>query len=219
MIHTTGFSIGNAHSSFYNGSRFAEATGAIIVTLTYRLNIFGFPGAPNSVQNVGLRDQRRAVEWIHQNIASFGGDPAKVTIFGQSSGGVAADWWTFAYKDDPLVSGIISESGNAFSFPLNTPEQQTKNWYNVSAALGCDVSADTVACVRGKDWQHVLAAAAKLPAAQGGNPVRSMPAFYPTVDNKTVFSGYSSLLKDGRFAKIVSTNRLLQKCSLQTILR
>jgi cholinesterase len=44
-----GFSIGNAHSSFYNGSRFAEATGAIIVTLTYRLNVFGFPGAPGNV--------------------------------------------------------------------------------------------------------------------------------------------------------------------------
>jgi cholinesterase len=167
-----GFSIGNAHSSFYNGSRFAEATGAIIVTLTYRLNVFGFPGAPGNVQNLGLRDQRRAVEW--------------------------------AYQDRPLVSGIISESGNAFSFPLNTHEQQTKNWYNVSATLGCRSSGDTLDCVRAKDWKVVLAAAAKLPATPGGNPVRSTPAFYPTVDNVTVFSGYASLLKQGKFAKIVS---------------
>jgi cholinesterase len=57
------------------------------------------------------------VEWVHQNIANFGGDASKVTIFGQSSGGVAADWWTYAYKDEPLVNGIIMESGNAFSFP------------------------------------------------------------------------------------------------------
>lgn len=219
MTLIIGFSIGNTHSSFYNGSRFAEATGAIIVTLTYRLNVFGFPGAPDSAQNLGLRDQRRAVEWIKQNIASFGGDPAKVTIFGQSSGGVAADWWTFAYKDEPLVNGIVSESGNAFSFPLNTPEQQTKNWYNVSATLGCGVSGDTVACVRAKDWQEVLAAAAKLPAAPGGNPVRSTPAFYPTVDNKTVFNGYASLLKQGKFAKIVSIHGLLQKLSPQMIQR
>ena len=201
---TTGFSIGNAHSSFYNGSRFAEATGAIIVTLTYRLGVFGFPGAPDNVQNLGLRDQRRAIEWVHQNIAGFGGDPAKVTIFGQSSGGVAADWWTFAYRDKPIVNGIISESGNAFSFPLNGREQQTRNWYNVSATLGCGSAGDTLACVRTKEWRDVLAAAARLPAAPGGNPVRSTPAFYPTVDNETVFSGYASLLEQGRFAKIVS---------------
>jgi cholinesterase len=144
------------------------------------------------------------VEWVHQNIAAFGGDPAKVTIFGQSSGGVAADWWTFAYRDSPLVSGIISESGNAFSFPLNARELQVRNWYNMSATLGCGSSGDTLACVRGKDWRDVLAAAAKLPAAPGGNPVRSTPAFYPTVDNETVFSGYASLLEQGRFAKIVS---------------
>jgi carboxylesterase type B len=200
----TGFSIGNAHSSFYNGSRFAEATGAIIVTLTYRLNVFGFPGAPGNVQNLGFRDQRRAVEWVHQNIANFGGDSSKITIFGQSSGGVAADWWTFAYQDNPLISGIVSESGNAFSFPLNTHEQQTKNWYNVSATLGCGSSGATLDCVRAKGWKDVLAAAAKLPASPGGNPVRSTPAFYPTVDNVTVFSGYASLLEQGKFAKIVS---------------
>ncbi|GAB7325729.1 hypothetical protein MBLNU13_g09689t2 [Cladosporium sp. NU13] len=202
FFHGGRFSIGNAHSSFYNGSRFAEATGAIIVTLTYRLNIFGFPGAPDKLQNLGLRDQRRAIEWVHQNIAGFGGDPAKVTIFGQSSGGVAADWWTFAYKDEPIVNGIISESGNAFSFPLNGRELQTRNWYNVSASLGCGGEGDTLDCVRTNDWRDVLAAAAKLPAAPGGNPVRSTPAFYPTVDNDTVFSGYASLLEQGNFAKI-----------------
>jgi cholinesterase len=203
-----GFSIGNAHSSFYNGSRFSEATGAVVVTLTYRLGVFGFPGAPDNAQNLGLRDQRRAVKWVHQNIAEFGGDTAKITIFGQSSGGVAADWWTFAYKDTPLVNGIISESGNAFSFSLNTREQQTKNWYNVSAALGCASIGNTLDCVRSKDVHDVLAAAARLPATPGGNPVRSTPAFSPAVDNETVFSGYTSLLKQGRFAKIVSLHNL-----------
>lgn len=127
-----------------------------------------------------------------------------MTIFGQSSGGVAADWWTFAYKDEPLVSGIISESGNAFSFPLNGRELQIRNWYNVSATLECGSEGDTLDCVRGKEWKDVLAAASRLPAAPGGNPVRSTPAFYPTVDNETVFSGYASLLEQGKFAKIVS---------------
>lgn len=133
----------------------------------------------------------------------FGGDPAKITIFGQSSGGVAVDWWTFAYKDDPLVSGIISESGNAFSFPRNTPERQTSNWFNISTTLGCGTSSETLSCMRTKNWTDVLAASAKLPATPGGNPVRSTPAFYPTVDNETVFPDYTTLLKNGTLAKIV----------------
>nr|OQO27277.1 hypothetical protein B0A51_04913 [Rachicladosporium sp. CCFEE 5018] len=181
FFHGGRFSIGNAHSSFYNGSRFAEATGAVIVTLTYRLNVFGFPGAPGNTQNLDL---------------------SKITIFGQSSGGVAVDWWTFAYKDRPLVNGIISESGNAFSFPLNPMATQTKNWYNVSATLGCGATGDTVDCVRSKNWTDVLAASAKLPATPGGNPVRSTPAFYPTVDNETVFTGYKALFAQGTSAKI-----------------
>jgi cholinesterase len=174
------------------------------VTLTYRLGVLGFPGAPGGIQNFGLRDQRRAVQWVHQNIAAFGGDANKVTIFGQSSGGVAADWWTFAYKDEPLINGIIMESGNAFSFPMNSRELQAKNWQNVSETLGCGPCGETIDCVRSKSLQDVLAAAARLPAAPGGNPVRSTPAFYPTVDNQTVFGDYAALLEMGRFAKIVS---------------
>ncbi|KAI3481811.1 hypothetical protein L1887_55581 [Cichorium endivia] len=202
LRQSSGFSIGNSNSKFYDGSRFAEATSAIIITLTYRLNVFGFPGAPDSTQNLGLRDQRLAVQWIHDNIAGFGGDPSKITVFGQSSGGVAVDWWTFAYRQVPLIAGIISESGNALSFPLNTAERQKQNWYNVSTTLGCGSSGDTLECVRGKDWKDLLAAAGRLPAAPGGNPVRSTSAFYPMVDNETVFPDYRPLLEQGKFAKL-----------------
>lgn len=173
------------------------------MTLTYRLGVLGFPGAPGGTQNLGLRDQRRAIDWVYENIAGFGGDSSKITIFGQSSGGVAADWWTFAYKDNPTVNGIISESGNAFSFGMNSHKQQTSNWHNVSTTVGCNSSVDAIECVRGKDWKDILAAASRLPAALGGNPVRSTPPFYPTVDNETVFSGYASLLEQGKFAGIV----------------
>lgn len=144
------------------------------------------------------------MQWIHDNIAGFGGDPSKITVFGQSSGGVAVDWWTFAYRQVPLIAGIISESGNALSFPLNTAERQKQNWYNVSTTLGCGSSGDTLECVRGKDWKDLLAAAGRLPAAPGGNPVRSTSAFYPMIDNETVFSDYRPLLEQRKFAKLVS---------------
>ena len=54
---------------------------------SYRVNVFGFPGLPGMAQNVGLLDQRLAIEWVRDNIAAFGGDPTRITIFGQSAGG------------------------------------------------------------------------------------------------------------------------------------
>ena len=88
------------------------------MSANYRLNVFGFPGAPGADTNLGLRDQRLAVEWVQKNIGAFGGNPKKIVIAGQSSGGAAVDWWSYAYKKDPIVHGLMSTSGNAFSFPM-----------------------------------------------------------------------------------------------------
>ncbi|KAL2881438.1 hypothetical protein SGCOL_003003 [Colletotrichum sp. CLE4] len=100
--------IGNTNSPFYNGKYFADAQDVVIVTVNYRINVFGFPGAPGQPQNLGLMDQRTAVEWVRDNIAGFGGDPAKITIAGQSSGGVAVDYWSYAYIKDPIINGLIA---------------------------------------------------------------------------------------------------------------
>jgi cholinesterase len=68
----------------------------VVVTLNYRLGIFGFSWAPGLPQNVGLLDQRLTVEWVRGNIEGFGGSPSKVVIIGQSSGSVAVDYWSYA---------------------------------------------------------------------------------------------------------------------------
>jgi carboxylesterase type B len=168
------------------------------------VNIFGFPGGPGTDTNLGLKDQRLAVEWVERNIAAFGGSSKKIVIAGQSSGGVAVDWYSYAYKQNPIVSGLISTSGNAFSFPMNSPERQRNNWYNVSAALGCGSTGNTVECMRKKPWQEIQAAVAKVPASTGGSPVRSTPPFFPMIDNKVIFDprDYLSRSKRGDFAKV-----------------
>lgn len=196
------FTIGNTDSPFYNGKYFAAAQDVVVITLNYRMNIFGFPGAPNNTQNIGLRDQRLAVEWVRDNVDAFGGDSSKITIFGQSSGGVAVDYWSYTYTDDPIVSGLISHSGNAFSFPLNTPEAVLQHWYNISAALGCGSTGNTVPCLRQKNWTDIKAAAAKIAATPGGSPLRAIPPFYPSVDNELVFSDYENRSEAGSFAKL-----------------
>ena len=197
------FSAGATDSPFYNGKYFAQSEDVIVVTVNYRTNIFGFPGAPGETQNAGLRDQRMAVEWIRDNISAFGGDPGKIILMGQSAGGVSADYYSYAYAKDPIISGLISHSGNALSFGLNSAKLTMKNWYNISGQLGCGTSGNTIDCVRGKNWTDVEAAAAKIPASSTSNPVRSVPGFYPSVDNETVFLDYVSMSNNAKFAKLV----------------
>jgi cholinesterase len=174
----------------------------VVITVNYRLNIFGFPGAPGSTQNPGLRDQRAAVEWVRENIKQFGGDPNKITISGQSAGGVSVDYWTYAYEKDPIVNGVIAHSGNAFSFPVNAPGVPEKNWDTVVAAVNCTSASDVLACMREADWQAIKAAAASIKPASSTSVLRSIPAFYPVPDGEIVFSDYVNLTNSGSFAKV-----------------
>ncbi|KAH7007539.1 Alpha/Beta hydrolase protein [Ilyonectria destructans] len=196
------FAIGNTNSPFYNGKYFADAEDIVVVTVNYRINIFGFPGAPGETANLGLRDQRAAVQWVRDNIWRFGGNPSKITISGQSSGGVAVDYWAYAYQKDPIVNGIIAPSGDAFSFPVNTASVQEKNWNSVVAAVSCTGASDVMACMRKVDWEVIKTAAAAIRPASSSSVLRSIPPFYPKPDNETVFSDYVSLTKAGKFAKL-----------------
>jgi len=145
-----------------------------------------------------------AVEWVRDNIASFSGNPRRITIFGQSAGSVAVDYWAYAYPHDPIVAGLISHSGDVFSFPTNTPELAAKNWYNASAKLGCGSSGDVLGCMRSKNFTEIKAAAAAVLPPPYSSLTRSQPAFQPMIDNVTVFADYYSRSARGDYAKIVS---------------
>ncbi|KAI0482041.1 carboxylesterase [Xylariaceae sp. FL0804] len=193
---------GSSHSPFYNGQYWASAEDVVIVTLNYRVNIFGFPGAPGATKNLGFRDQRLAVEWVRDNVLQFGGDPARITLFGQSAGAVAVDYWSYAYVEDPIVSGFISHSGNALSFPMNNESTTLSNWYNVSETVGCGSSGDTLPCMKTKDFADIEEAAVKAPSLSSGSPLRSVPPFYPQVDDEIVFANYTRLSEEGKFARL-----------------
>ncbi|KAK1962265.1 carboxylesterase [Colletotrichum sublineola] len=196
------FAIGNTNSPFYNGKYFAAAQDVVVVTVNYRLNIFGFPGAPGQPQNLGLRDQRAAVEWVRDNIAGFGGDPTKIIIAGQSSGGVAVDYWSYAYTEDPIVTGLIAPSGNVFSFPINSPGVPERNWNAVAAAVNCLNATDIMACMRTRKWEDIKKAAAAVRPTSSSSVLRAIPPFYPTVDNEIVFPDYVSLTKAGKSSSL-----------------
>ncbi|KXX77198.1 Cholinesterase [Madurella mycetomatis] len=199
------FTIGNTNTPFYNGKYLAEAQDLVVVTVNYRVNIFGFPGAPGETQNLGLRDQRAAVEWVQKNIAEFGGDARRIVLAGQSSGGVAVDYWAYAYENDPIAAGLVLVSGNVFSFPLNAPGIPERNWDTVVGAVGCNETTDhatIMACMRAVNWTDIKAAASAVRPSASMSVLRSVPAFYPQVDNDVVFGDYINRTRAGRFARL-----------------
>jgi cholinesterase len=170
----------------------------LLTSNSYRLNIFGFPGSPNTTNNLGLLDQRLAVEWVRDNIAGFGGDPTRITLFGQSAGGASVDYYSYAWTSDPIVEGFIPESGTAIGLGQSTADQSAALWYNVSAKLGCgDASsngATVLSCMRTKNYTSILQA---LPSSG----ITGSVGFGPTIDNVVVFSDYLKRSSAGNFIK------------------
>jgi carboxylesterase type B len=130
------------------------------------------------------------MEWVRDNIAQFGGDTSRITLFGQSAGAASADFYAYRWTKDPIASGIILQSGTAFSFglPYSKNDSATK-WYGVATAVGCgDASTDPtalLACMRTVNVTSLLGA---VPTT-GLSALLS--AFGPTVDDTLVFSNYS----------------------------
>jgi para-nitrobenzyl esterase len=110
-IHGGGFVVGSKDAPVQDGTEFARS-GVVCVAINYRMGIDGFLPIPGIPTNLGLRDMLAALAWVKDNIASFGGDPANVTVFGESAGAMAiADLVT-----SPLAKGLfkraIIESGH-----------------------------------------------------------------------------------------------------------
>jgi para-nitrobenzyl esterase len=111
-IHGGGFFGGGNASPWYRGGPFAR-DGIVLVSINYRLGFSGFPEAPGAAVNRGVRDWVRALEWVQENIAAFGGDPSKVTIGGQSAGGGACAALLGVPAARGLFRGAICMSGGA----------------------------------------------------------------------------------------------------------
>ncbi|PHH69923.1 hypothetical protein CDD82_7431 [Ophiocordyceps australis] len=202
FFHGGAFAAGNTNTPFYNGKYLANEQHLVVITVNYRLGILGFPGAPGKTQNLGLRDQRLAVQWIHDNVESFGGDARKIIIAGQSAGAVAVDYWAYAYQQDAIVHGIIAHSGNALSFPGLSPKEAEEHWAAVVQAVGCGSNVDQISCVKRVEWTKMLDAAAAVKAAESNTRLRPMPPFSPVPDDEVVFSNYTALNINGSFAPL-----------------
>ena len=132
FIHGGGYNSGATSDPLYDGNNLVEKyKDIIIVTIEYRLGILGFinfssvPGGENykSTNNLGLLDQICALKWVQKNIKNFGGDPQRVTLFGQSAGASSISLLPLIDGNENLFKRIICESG---SFGLTSSTEETK---------------------------------------------------------------------------------------------
>jgi carboxylesterase type B len=166
---------------------------------SYRVGIYGFPDGPGLPdQNLGILDVRKALEWVRDNIASFGGDPNRVMLFGQSAGSMLLDMYTLAWPEDSLIHAVIGQSGSATSgFAL---DNKGSKWASVARSVGCGSGPSSVECMRKKSDADIIKAVGSAGRSGVAGP------FAPVVDGKIVWSNSeaSKRAKQGLFAKVVS---------------
>ena len=188
---------GSGSVPIYNGARLA-ARGIVVVTINYRLGVFGFFTDPALAAeakrlheppgNWGLQDILAALRWVQRNVAAFGGDPRAITLAGQSAGAVAVQELLGAPLAAGLFARAIAESGLPDSLP--TPPL-------------ADAEAIGTAFARSRG-AHTLAALRALPAgvlATGVAPMTS-PLIMPCVDGELLTAPPRQQLLEGRFAAI-----------------
>lgn len=142
-IHGGGFNQGSTSVALYNGEAMARK-GIVVVTINYRVGVFGFFAHPELTQesathssgNYGLLDTVAALQWVQANIAAFGGDPTRVTIGGQSAGAVSVHALVASPIAKGLFRGAIAESGSSFPMALGSLPNAEKDGVRFQAAKG-----------------------------------------------------------------------------------
>jgi carboxylesterase type B len=196
-----GFTSGGVSPISQQPSSWVSRTQAhIAVTLNYRVSIFGFPNAAGlDMPNVGILDQRRAIEWVHENIRAFGGDPDAITLWGQSAGSQSVDYHNYAFWDNPIVKGSFSESGTALK-GLSSHDFSHSNFTFVAKSLGCDFPDNPEAeiqCLQDVPFTQIV-------NFIGDYTSKPSIGFGPITDEVLIFSDYPARAAAGKIANIPS---------------
>ncbi|XP_071495066.1 acetylcholinesterase-like [Diadema antillarum] len=159
-IHGGGFQGGTGSIPFGLPIPLAALNDVIVVTCNYRVNAFGFlaTGDEEIPANLGLLDQRQVLMWVQENIAAFGGDPSRVTIFGESAGGVSVSLHVISPMSAGLFSGAIMQSGAVSQLSFLTMDEMVKGTFTLGAMMNCSetTSAELTACLRTKSPDEII---------------------------------------------------------------
>ncbi|KAM0351274.1 hypothetical protein ACHAP4_009413 [Fusarium culmorum] len=209
-----GFVQGGVDLPWQNPESWVERSQShIVVSINYRVDIFGFPnarGLADGEQNLGILDQRAALEWVHENIAAFGGNPERITQWGRSAGGMSADIHSFAWYEDPIAQAYYAESGVALNIDgaLEPPNELTySNFSFVARHVGCGAPCgdgcedkDGLAelnCMRQVSMAQIVNFVGQY-GDRGENPPLT---FSLMIDERVIFSDYHARAKAGKIAR------------------
>jgi para-nitrobenzyl esterase len=195
-IHGGGFSTGSASEPRHNGD-FLPLRGVVLVTINYRLGVFGFlttseleKEGDGHAGNYALMDMIAALGWVQENVARFGGDPQNVTIFGESAGSIAVSILMASPIAQGLFAKAIGESGSELTGTLGggALAEQAKAGDEWMEQAG----AKSLKELRAMTTAEVLAAAGK----------RGMAGFSPVVDEKVLTETVAESYAEGRQAHV-----------------
>ena len=212
-LHGGSFLLTSAAVGQSNATRFVQANDVIVVAPNYRLGAFGFLGhralrneSLGTAGNYGLLDQRLALEWVRTNIAAFGGDPNRITIAGQSAGGLSVSLHLVSPGSDGLFDRAIMEGGFA-SYRWRTREDGESQGDAFATALGCSDPALILTCLRAKTRDQVLSA---LPVGTEQFAETGRTHWSPIVDGLVIPDQPRWLFENGAFSRvptIIGSNR------------
>ncbi|XP_062987529.1 cholinesterase [Elgaria multicarinata webbii] len=202
-IYGGGFQSGTSSLDVYDGKFLARVERVIVVSMNYRLGALGFlalPGNEDAPGNVGLFDQRLALQWIQDNIASFGGNSKSVTLFGESAGAGSVSYHLFSPQSHPLFTRAIMQSGSGNApWGAVLPSKARERTLALAKLLQCTSSNETeiIFCLQKKDPQEILdtdISALRVSALIEMN-------FLPVVDGDFLTDMPATLLKNGHFKR------------------
>ncbi|KAJ7766333.1 extracellular triacylglycerol lipase precursor [Mycena maculata] len=212
MFWTYGGGFDEGLSEIYNGSGIVaqsvlRGTPLIYVNFNYRLGPLGFPQGQEAdnrgALNLALKDQIAALQWVQSNIGTFGGDPDKVTVFGESAGAIMT---SILFLNSPLTRlarAAIFESGSQASAAVFTPERREVDWQNfvggVPSCASLATSGNTFGCLQNANTTEILQGLAAAMAAA----TEEFP-WDPVIDGPggLIPDLPSVLLRSGKFARL-----------------
>ena len=194
-----GFQTGGSSDIRYHGANFAAANDVVLVTINYRLNLFGFmnlASIDSSFEDsgyLGIKDQIAALEWIKENIATFGGNPDNITIFGQSAGSTSVMLLTITPAAKNLFQKAIPQSGHLGLY--NTSEESAK-----VAQIFMEMSGSkTIGDLMKKNSAELINIYEKVNSL---NPNTSLLNYMPTCDGKFLPEDPFTAMKNGAAREI-----------------
>ncbi|CAE6431218.1 unnamed protein product [Rhizoctonia solani] len=202
-IYGGSFEQGGTSIPVYEATDLVANHDIVSIAINYRVSILGNPNSPylaskGGALNVGLLDQRFAIEWLQRNIAAFGGDPKRMIAFGQSAGSISSGFLPFAYPDNPIITGIGELSASVL-FPspaIIMPELAQGNFTDLASAVGCATTTDKqiFECMQNVPWQTLTDYIVDHPEKNY--------LFHIVSDNITAFSDIPARITAGKVSKI-----------------